>query len=235
MASTEALIGDGIKAYEETRYDDAARIFRHAGRRDDADISIINYYLGLISVRNGEYDKAIDYLKKMISMDIPRRKARHIRQVLGYIYAQKEEYEIAETFFQTVLNMDFNDPATYSALGYCQYKLGRPDEALKNFEEALAIDENNANALNSFGFVSAELNNDLEQAVKTIKKAIEQNPSNPAYMDSMGWALFKKGDTKRGKDFLAAALERLPDNDEVKSHFKKIIVNEIKQQKDTID
>ena len=43
------------------------------------------------------------------------------------------------------------------------------------------------------GSVWADQGKNLEQAEKMIRIAVEAQPDNPAYLDSLGWVLFKQG------------------------------------------
>ncbi len=43
----------------------------------------------------------------------------------------------------------------------------------------------------------------LDEAVRMIRKAIEIDPANGAYYDSLGWALYKKGMYRGKPDGLA--------------------------------
>lgn len=46
---------------------------------------------------------------------------------------------------------------------------------------------------NSIGYVSAELNVNLEEAEKLIRQALSVDANNPAYLDSLAWVLFRRG------------------------------------------
>ncbi len=48
-------------------------------------------------------------------------------------------------------------------------------------------------AANAVGYVAAELNIRLDEAEKLIRGAIEAEPYNAAYLDSMAWVLFRQG------------------------------------------
>ena len=41
------------------------------------------------------------------------------------------------------------------------------------------------------GYLWAEQGKNLERAEKMIRKALKAEPDNPAYLDSLGWVLFK--------------------------------------------
>ena len=48
---------------------------------------------------------------------------------------------------------------------------------------------------NYLGYMLADKGTKLPEALKMIRKAVEQEPMNGAYLDSLGWAYFKMGST----------------------------------------
>jgi tetratricopeptide (TPR) repeat protein len=65
----------------------------------------------------------------------------------------------------------------------------------------------------------------LEEAVELLKRAVRKSKS-PEILDSLGWAYVKLGEVEKGLKLLKAAVERIPDNWEVRYHlsvaYKKI-------------
>ena len=48
-------------------------------------------------------------------------------------------------------------------------------------------------ALNNLGYFLLERNERLEEALNMIQEAVKVDPTNPSYLDSLGWAYFKLG------------------------------------------
>lgn len=63
---------------------------------------------------------------------------------------------------------------------------------------------------NAFGFVALELGMDPAAAEKLIRAAVEMEPENSAYLDSMAVARAKSGDRAGAWEWMARALEHLP-------------------------
>jgi hypothetical protein len=59
----------------------------------------------------------------------------------------------------------------------------------------------------------------LDEAVQLVRKALEAEPDNGAYLDSLGWAHFKRGDLAEAEKYLGAAAQRMPQNSEVQDHL----------------
>lgn len=60
-------------------------------------------------------------------------------------------------------------------------------------EEALAVDPGHAAANNDLGYTLADRNERLEVAERMLVKAVRAEPSNSAFLDSLGWVRYKLG------------------------------------------
>ncbi len=67
------------------------------------------------------------------------------------------------------------------------------DASLAALQRVLAIMPDHTGANNDLGYFWADAGVHLEQAQKMIQKAVENEPENSAYQDSLGWALYKQG------------------------------------------
>ncbi|MBI2069163.1 MAG: tetratricopeptide repeat protein [Elusimicrobia bacterium] len=55
---------------------------------------------------------------------------------------------------------------------------------------------------NALGFTWAEMGKNLDEAHRLVAKAVQADPKNPSYQDSMAWVLFKMGRTKEALEIL---------------------------------
>ena len=111
------------------------------------------------------------------------------------------------------------DTQTQFALVDLYSDAGRSPEAERLLRQILVIEPRNANALNYLGYMLANRGEQLDEAITLVRRALETDPANGAYLDSLGWAYFRKGDLDAAEKYLAAAAERLPDNSEVQEHL----------------
>ena len=82
------------------------------------------------------------------------------------------------------------------------------DQAEQYFNQALALDPENAMTLNYLGYMWADRGEKLPEALKMIRKAVDIEPMNGAYLDSLGWAYFKMGEYELAEDNLRQAVNR---------------------------
>jgi tetratricopeptide (TPR) repeat protein len=93
------------------------------------------------------------------------------------------------------------------------------DQAEEMFRKVLASDPQNAMTLNYLGYMLADRGVKLEEAVGLIKKAVELEPSNGAYMDSLGWAYFRLGKYELAEEELVKASQRIGTDPTVHDHL----------------
>jgi tetratricopeptide (TPR) repeat protein len=111
------------------------------------------------------------------------------------------------------------DSATQFALVDLYADAGRTNDAEKVLRQVLVVEPSNANALNYLGYLLASRGDQLDEAISLVRRALDSDPENGAYLDSLGWAYFRRGDLNEAQKYLAAAAERLPTNSEVLDHL----------------
>ncbi len=94
-------------------------------------------------------------------------------------------------------------------------RAGRPDRAEDALKAALAVDPNFAPANNDLGYTWADRGEHLHEAREMIQKAVAAQPDNAAYLDSMGWVMYKLGEFAPAVKLLARATELPGGNDPV--------------------
>jgi tetratricopeptide (TPR) repeat protein len=111
------------------------------------------------------------------------------------------------------------DTPTLYALADIYRDADRSADAETTLRQVLVLEPSNPNALNYLGYLLAMRGDKLDEAVQLVRKALEAEPDNGAYLDSLGWAHFKRGDLAEAEKYLNAAAERMPANSEVLDHL----------------
>lgn len=96
---------------------------------------------------------------------------------------------------------------------------GKTTEATGAFRELLERAPDNSMALNYLGYMWAEKGENLPEALRMINRALEIEPGNGAYVDSLGWVYFRMGDFRRAVEQLEKAAELLPADGTVQEHL----------------
>jgi tetratricopeptide (TPR) repeat protein len=85
------------------------------------------------------------------------------------------------------------------------------DESEAEFRKVLALNPDNANALNYLGYSLADRNVRLDEAYQMVKKALDLDPEQYAFMDSLGWVYYRQGKLDDAEELLVRALEGTKD------------------------
>ena len=104
----------------------------------------------------------------------------------------------------------------YFQYGVTLERAGRHEEAGRQFEKSITVTpqddpEAAASAMNYLGYMWLELDRHLDKAGELIRKANELQPDSAAYIDSLGWWHYKKGDYPAALSELQRAAALLPE------------------------
>ncbi|MBI4456192.1 MAG: tetratricopeptide repeat protein [Acidobacteria bacterium] len=95
------------------------------------------------------------------------------------------------------LDVDYaNNELVRFQLGAVYEREKKFDKAEVVFKELLERNPDNAGVLNYLGYMWADRGENLQRALQYIQKAVDLDPFNGAYLDSLGWAQFKLNDLK---------------------------------------
>jgi Flp pilus assembly protein TadD len=83
----------------------------------------------------------------------------------------------------------------------------------------LAIDPENAEALNFIGYRYAEQGVRLDEAEVLLRRALQAAPRSGHIVDSLGWLMFRKGDVPRAVDLLEQAARLVGPDPAVLEHL----------------
>ena len=77
--------------------------------------------------------------------------------------------------------------------------------------------------LNYLGYMNADRGVRVPEALRLIEKAVSLDPENGAYLDSLGWALFRMGRMDEAESYLRRAIAKGEPNAVVFDHFGDVL------------
>jgi tetratricopeptide (TPR) repeat protein len=92
-------------------------------------------------------------------------------------------------------------------------------DAEQQFKKVIASDPQHAMALNYLGYMLADQNTKLDEALGYIKRAMDIDPTNGAYLDSIGWAYFRLGKYEMAEESLVKAAQKINTDPTVHDHL----------------
>ena len=141
---------------------------------------------------------------------------------LGLALSEAKRYPEALTVFDETAQeasegqTDMLDAEFYFAYGAAAEQAGQVDKAEQLLKKSIDLDpQNGAEAYNYIGFMWVDRGLKLDEGAELIKKALAADPENPAYIDSLGWYYFKKGDYAQAVTLLKKAAGLIQPEDAV--------------------
>jgi tetratricopeptide (TPR) repeat protein len=128
----------------------------------------------------------------------------------------------AIALLQLALERFPDHPGLRYQIALIQDKAGLTRESVKSFESLLKDRPDDASLLNALGYSLADRNQKLPRAESLIRKALEASPDNPAFLDSLGWVRFRRGDASGALPYMERAYRIYPDS-EIASHWGEVL------------
>lgn len=216
---------DEARSFERTNQPERAKAdFARAAQNYEQSLLInrsrpVNYLrlAELLLGRLRENERAVKILKEARQRfpslpEIPYYLAIALREA-------KQPQEAVTTFEEALREAELSSSEIVNARFYFDYgataeRAGLYDKAADLFKRSIAIDPANAaEAYNYLGFMWADQNMHLDEAEEMIRRALDIDPNNGAYLDSLGWLYFRKGKYDQALRELLRAVQNLPKPD----------------------
>jgi tetratricopeptide (TPR) repeat protein len=111
------------------------------------------------------------------------------------------------------------DDQLYFYLGSMQDKAGSKEACIKSMKTVVELNPNHVQALNYLGYTLADLNRDLAEAEKFVRRALVLKPDDGYITDSLGWIKFKQGEFQEAISILEKANKMKPDESIIAEHL----------------
>jgi len=221
-------LGDGPAARGEGLIIETLRLNREPQKAlEEAKVAVQKYpqdrQLRLLEATLlGEQGHVDDAIKRLQAMLKNNSRDREIQMAMGQIYTQAKRFAEAEAALRKALELSSTqDDQEYPLflLGSVFERQKKYDRAEEHFKKVLAVNPLNAAASNYVGYMLADRGVRLEESVRYIKKALELEPNNGAYLDSLGWAYYKMNRYDQAETYLEKATRLIPNDPTIREHL----------------
>ena len=165
-------------------------------------IQLIKYLSALYGER-GDFDVAVDLLKKGLSID---RNNTDLLYELGVAYDRKGSMEKAVAQMEKVIELDPEHADALNYLGYTYADAGIHLDIAENLiQKALELKPDNGYVLDSMGWVFFKMGR-FAEAVDYLEKAVEKVPDDPIILEHLGDAYIKQNLPEKALEIYQRAL-----------------------------
>ncbi len=159
---------------------------------------------------------------------------RHGQMMLGYAFRKMGKLAKGAAHFQLAAeDPDLRLNALIQA-SLCLDEAGETSKARGLLETLRKENPDNPEIANSLGYFLAEKNQELPEAERLVQEALAADPSNGAYLDSMGWIQFRRGNLDKALDYLIRAANAIPEDPIILEHLG-VVLNEQGQKPEARD
>lgn len=149
---------------------------------------------------------------------------RQIQSFLVILLRESGELKEARSIVEAQLESDPNNEKLLFSYATLLNDLEDAAGALAAMERVLAINAENADALNFVAFSLAERGIDLDRAETLATRALRIRPNDGYFLDTLGWVHFRRGDFSSAEEVLRLAAQNSGDDPEILEHYGDTLV-----------
>jgi len=170
----------------------------------------------------GEKTDAADATKLLKTLLQGNENDQGIYVDLAQVQERSKQYSDAEESAEKAEQMartSADKEMAWFMLGAVYERQKKFEQAEQQFRKVLEQNPNNASVLNYYGYMLADRGVRLQEATSMIRRAVTEEPTNGAYLDSLGWAYYKQNKLAEAEEYLRKAVDRDRHDPTILSHL----------------
>lgn len=162
-------------------------------------------YLSSVFLEKNDFESVVNVLEVALRTlpDEPR-----VNSILGVAYSRLGKTEDAIRVLEKAHTLDPKDLNTISQLALIYDGMKKYDESDSLYEKGLRLSPDNHLLLNNYSYSMAERGIQLQRSLEMAKRAVEQQPENQSYLDTIGWVYFKLGNYIEAEKWIKKAIDK---------------------------
>jgi tetratricopeptide (TPR) repeat protein len=247
--SIKVRIALGLIHEAQLKYDDAILAFHEAAELNPIDMRLLHnlarlyfktedyenalkQYKAILVLKPTDVDASLDaaylFLEKKMNreaievLDIPLNQGVNHYKLLfmkGFAVNRLGDFDESIRLYRDSLALNPNYADAHFYLGVLLDQKSERENARYHLAKAIELDPFNAQAYNYLGYMDIERGQNLDEAIQLIEHALRLDPQNAAYVDSLGWAYYKKGAYQHAVAALERAVELDKDDTIIRKHL----------------
>jgi Flp pilus assembly protein TadD len=137
----------------------------------------------------------------------------------GVVLLAQNNPQAASEAFNAALKLKADLLDAHRGLGQAYQQLGKMDQAVQSYREALALSDKDVTSLNNLAWILAEIRKKPDEALPLAIKAEQLAPNSAEVLDTLGWVQYRRGDYTDAEKSLSRAVERSSENGTIRYHL----------------
>lgn len=176
-------------------------------------------YINLLA-DNDQLDKARLHLQ-LLRKEQPDRAVQYYLFEASFLRERNKDQAAFDLYGEALAEYPNNIDLLYSRAMVAE-PLNRLAVLEADLNNILAQNPNDASALNALGYTLADRTDRHQEALAMILKAVEIQPNDPFYLDSLGWVYYRLGNLDKAVRYLKQAVA-IQDDPEFLAHLGEVL------------
>lgn len=193
-----------------------ATVMLRAGRTSDAERSLNELFtrepdnaevLSAMAAYYAQTNRIDEFIKRLEAQRVEHPENRLVVEQLVMLYAGQKRTAEATRVLDDVRSAAADDADLLYYIAGLYTRIGQKETTERVLEQVVEVDPKHAPACNDLGYGWAEQGKNLNRAEALIRIAVEREPDNHSFLDSLGWVLYKRGRFQPARQMLEDAVE----------------------------
>ena len=141
--------------------------------------------------------------------------------LLAQLFSDQARYSAAIDAFTIFLRDHPDNTAILFARATAYLEIQQYALMEADLRQLIARNPNHAHAYNALGYVLADMDMRLDEALRLIQRALMLDGEHAAFIDSLGWVYYRLGDFQRARTLFEIAYRAFPDA-EITAHLGEV-------------
>lgn len=174
-----------------------------------------------IQIENGKFEEVEDLLSEYV-VNYLKKSSEEDFKFLATTYSKMGKFIKAQSLVDSGLQkFPSSVDLHYLKAAYLEHTVSRL-ASIAALEKLIAKHPDHTQSLNHLGYTLAEANQQLDLALSLINRALQKEPKNGFYLDSLGWLYFKLKQFSEAEKFLNQAMQLEPTEPIIHEHFAEL-------------
>jgi len=175
--------------------------------------------LGVVYARANAFQEAEAAFRQALQREPDRVSTK---ELLAVQYTVTGRLDDAQKILSEIVKQNPLNAMALAVKGSILEREGNVGAAKDNYLQSLKIDPTSHLAANNLAYILAEEGRDLKIALRYARAALDKEPRNPNYADTLGWVHHKLGAHAAARDQVQFAASKEPNNPVFQYHLAMI-------------